>query len=313
MALGALVPGGTSSAGPSPARPFSVGEAADARLAGALARVGQELPYLSALPGPPPSVLAPGTPPADREWWNCDELLADPGWLATVVKEAGRRLGARTGAVAASLFVQGYAYRVLTLAVCCLLMGGVLPASGPAELAMALSNGRPAFVAYRAPKALTVSEPVLEGAGALLATLVEDAVEGHMRLLVAATLSRFRVGRRLLWGDVAASAAVAFRTTEGLLGPAVKPLGERFFSLVPAEMKGQGKFFTLEHAGRSVWYWERRNCCLHYRLPSGARCADCSLTPAGERLAYYRAALEAGAGQPNASRGPGQGAGGELR
>jgi ferric iron reductase protein FhuF len=274
---------------------FLEGEEARARLAGALARVNEPLGYLRALAGPPPSVLRPGAVPQDGQWWRCDELVSDRSWFASTVRATGERLSAPSDTVAASLFVQGYAYRVLTLAVCCLLMGGVLPASGPAEVAMALSRGRPGFVAYREPKVLVVPDPVLEKANWALAALVEDAVEGHMRPIVGTTLSCFRVGSRLLWGNVAASAAVAFRTVEGLLGPEVKPLGERFFSLAPVEMKRQGNFLSIEHEGQSGWFWERRNCCLYERLPGHTRCSDCSLTPADERRANYKAALEAGA------------------
>src|SRR5579875_451992 len=319
--------------GPPTSSTFSATAGAEALLAAALGRVSTALPYLRALVGPPPQVLSPGEEVSDGLWWNCDELLGNSAWFEATVTAAGKRLGAPSPAVAASLFVQGYAYRVLTLAVCCLLLEGALPASGPAEMAMALSRGRPAYVSYRYPKVLKLGGPPLQSAGGpplhsaggpplwgtgagealralaadanealralaadaneALRALAADAIEGHLRPLVETTLGSFRVGRRLLWGNVAASAATAFRTVEGLAGPAVKPLGEKFFNLVPAEMKGQGSFFSLEHAGRRGWYWERRNCCLYYQLPGNLRCADCSLTPRDERRAAYRASLEA--------------------
>lgn len=267
-------------------------EAAE-RLSTALAAVAEALPYLRATTGEPTDVLRPGDEVSDGRWFHCDELLGGPSWLGAVIRDSGRRLGAPGGAVAASLFVQGYAYRALTLALSCFLLGGVLPGSRPEEMAMALSKGRPALVAYRAPRALATGEwrPGDNGEE-VVAAFADDAVEGHMRPLVSATLSCVRVGRRLLWGNIAASAAVAFRTMEGLLGAEVKPLGERFFALVPAELQGLGNFVTVEHAGRSAWYWERRNCCLYDRLPGKVRCTDCSKTSPEGRRAAYQMALE---------------------
>jgi len=56
-------------------------------------------------------------------------------------------------------------------------------------------------------------------------------------------------------------------------------------------MQGQGNFLSLAQAGRSGWYWERRNCCLNDRLPKSTRCGDCSLTPPDQRRATYLAGL----------------------
>ncbi|MDA8316618.1 MAG: (2Fe-2S)-binding protein [Actinomycetota bacterium] len=255
--------------------------------------MAEALPYLRAITGEPADVVRPGEEVSDGRWFCCEELLGGPSWLGAVVRDSGRRLGAPGGTVAASLFVHGYAYRALTVALSCFFLGGVLPGSRPDEMAMSLSKGRPASVAYRAPRVLATGQwRPGDGGEEVVAAFVDDAVEGHMRPLVSATLSCVRVGRRLLWGNIAASAAVAFRTMEGLLGAEVKPLGERFFALAPAELQGLGNFATVEHAGRSAWYWERRNCCLYDRLPGNVRCTDCSKTSPEERRAAYRAALD---------------------
>ncbi len=298
------------------------------RLEDALARVADALPYLRAVVGEPPGLLRDGEELADGRWLCCDRLLGDHDWLRSVVRGAGRRLSAPDDAVASSIFVQGYSYRALATAISCYLLGGALPSSRPEVMAVAFSKGRPVSVAYRQARLLVIdgacrpAAPTaqaekasddragpsgkarppgrtgpLAGADGLswagaLEMLLEDAVEAHMRPLVTAVRSCFKVGRRLLWGNVAASGAVAFRTVEGLLGPAVKPLGEAFFALAPPELKGLGSFATVEHGGRSAWYWERRNCCLYDRLPGGVRCADCSKRSAEERRASYLAVLE---------------------
>ncbi|HUC13974.1 MAG TPA: IucA/IucC family C-terminal-domain containing protein [Acidimicrobiales bacterium] len=273
---------------------------AETRLVDALDRVGSALSYLRAAVGPVAVSASPGTLAGDGRWMKCEELLAHPDWLEATVRSSGGRLGTGSGAVAASLFVLGYSYRVVALAVSCMLMGGAIPSSDPEALAVAMSSGRPSLVTYREPRALALAARRTPGpatfadralVGEALAFIVADAVDGHLRLLVDAVCSRIRVGLRLLWGNVAASSAVAFQTMEGALGEWVKPIGERFFEIAPRELQGQGNFLSLEQAGRRGWYWERRNCCLNDRLPKGVRCGDCSLTPPDQRRAAYLAGL----------------------
>lgn len=287
-------------------RPVIVeGHRAETAMAASLGIVTQALPYLSAAIGLPATPAQPGAPAQDGDWLLCEELLGNGPWLETVIRGTGRRLGTGSGAVAASLFVLGYSYRVLTLAVTCLLMGGSAPGSRAEDMAVALSKGRPVLVAYRRPRALLVGgvcEFAATGAGPgagpqelalAVQFILAEAVEGHLRLLVEATGARVKVGQRLLWGNVAASAAVAFLTVEGRRGEWVKPLAEHFFAQAPQELRGQGSFLSLEHGGRRGWFWERRNCCLNDRLPEHIRCRDCSLTPAAERRAHYLAGLAA--------------------
>jgi ferric iron reductase protein FhuF len=109
--------------------------------------------------------------------------------------------------------------------------------------------------------------------------------------LKATTRKQVRIGERLLWGNVAASVSTAFRTMEECLGQWVVPLGERFFELAPPELQGLGSFLLIEAEDRRGWFWERTNCCLFYQIAGQAKCADCSLTPAGERRAAYEASL----------------------
>ena len=242
-----------------------------------------------------------GSVPKDGEWIRCGDLVRDPDWLDTVIRATGERLGTDDPVVAASLFVQNYSYRVLTLAVACLTTAGVVPHSSASSMSITLANGRPSIVGYTKPMALVIgceesevstrlqqSEAISDAFGFVIA----HSLENHIATLIDSTRARIRVGARLLWGNVAASAAVAFRTMEGCLGQWVQPLGERFFEIAPAELKGLGSFFALEFAGRRGWYWERTNCCLYDRLPGDIRCGDCSRTPTQERRASYLASLK---------------------
>jgi ferric iron reductase protein FhuF len=125
--------------------------------------------------------------------------------------------------------------------------------------------------------------------------VVDQAVDRHLRPLIASVHTGIgvAVGHRLLWGNVAAAAATAFRTMAGCLGPHVEPLGERFFALAPPDLHGLGHFIAVENDRTRGWFWERTSCCLFDRLPDGIRCADCSLTPARQRRQAYRDSLDA--------------------
>lgn len=279
------------------------GDAAAALVGRAIARFPAEIAYVRVEVGRDPGhVVAPGTVPSEDDWLSCGGLLGDPDWLAAVIEHTGRSLGAGERVVAASLFAQNYAYRVLMAAVACMTTSGVVPDCRAEAMAVTLARGRPYAVRFDAPTVLVPwdaagggeEEPVdvrarFAGTDLALDYLLERAVGAHLALLVDATRARFRIGERLLWGNIAASAAVAFRTMDGCLGPWVQPVGERFFERAPGELQGLGSFLALEQDGRRGWFWERTNCCLHDRLPGKIRCGDCSRTPTAERrLAYLR-------------------------
>jgi hypothetical protein len=279
--------------------PVVDGEAASAALARALDRVAGLVPHLKARIAPAGVVAAPdtpetpgaGAPGVEGKWIACDALTADPPWLGRIIRDSGSGLGTQDPVVAASLFVQGYSYRVLTMAVACATAAGIVPDASAPRMAIGLERHWPSRVAYRDP-AVLVSD-VGENADVMLRFLVDRAVDRHLAPLIAAVRSGLGVGvgERLLWGDVAASAATAFRTMAGVLGTWVEPLGEQFFAMAPPPLRGLGAFCVIEEGGRRGWFWERSSCCLFDRVPAMVRCADCSLTPAAERRRVYRALL----------------------
>jgi hypothetical protein len=281
-------------------RPPLSGAAGVSSLARTLDRVGELVSYLKADLGRV-ECTRPGDARAveDGLWLSCQDLVTDGAWLGQVIEGTGRAIGTDDPVVAASIFVQGYAYRVATLAVACLAVGGVIPGSEPGAMAVGLGRGRVSKVAYLEPTVFDLFEghPPAEALGEpsaadwALTLLLEQVVELHLRPLIALTREQVRIGERLLWGDVAASASTAFRTMEGSLGRWVAPLGERFFELAPPELQGLGSFLSIESNGKRGWYWERTNCCLFYQIDGHAKCSDCSLTPAAERRAAYEASL----------------------
>lgn len=281
-----------------------VGKPAASALRTALDQVEALVPYLRAQVGPV-SLLSADDIPVENEaagvtWLSCHHLIDDPGRLVQVIAASGQVLGTDDLVVAASIFVQGYAYRVLATTVACMTASGVVPDASAVAMDIGVSRGRPSRVGYAEPAVLVLAgrtDPVplvlsdCQRTDEALGFVIGAAITNHLRPLIAAVRTEIRIGQRLLWGNVAASAATAFRTMEGCLGRWVEPLGIRFFELAPPELDHQGSYLVLERDGRHGWFWERTNCCLYDRLPGGIRCSDCSRTPPHTRRAAYEASL----------------------
>src|ERR1700744_603608 len=104
-------------------------------------------------------------------------------------------MGTDDQVVAPSIFIQGYAYRVATMAVACLAAGGIVPGSSSEEMAVGLGRGRVSKVAYldptvfdlvgNRPPADALSEP--STADRALTLVLEQVVEEHLRPLIATT------------------------------------------------------------------------------------------------------------------------------
>jgi len=283
-------------------QPSLSGPEATAELARAMGAVGELVSYLKAdlgrvdLARPDSGVESI----ADGMWLSSHDLVSDPEWLGRVIAGTGRAIGTEDQMVAGSIFVQGYSYRLLALAVACLTVGGVVPGSGAEIVAVGLGRGRASKVAYMEPEVFDVcggqpasnalANPAIADRG--LAIILEQVIEGHLRPLIASTRSQVRIGERLLWGNVAASASTAFRTMEGCVGEWVIPLGHRFFELASPDLQGLGSFLLLHAGQRRGWFWERTNCCLFYQIEGHGKCADCSLTPAADRRIAYEESLQ---------------------
>jgi len=274
------------------------GAAAAGLLAACLERVTSLLPYLTAEVGRVPctDLTSFGVEQASEgAWLNCHDLQTDFSGLLQVVESTGHAIGTDDPVVAASLFLLGYSYRLLTLSVACLTVGGFVADAEPSDLAVRIVKGRPTKLAFMKQRVFLMNDGQPPGSilthpavkDHALGLIVERVVEGHLTSLVDALCERVRVGRRLLWGNIASSASTAFRTMEGCLGEWIIPLGERFFELAPAHLQGLGSYVRIDVGERHGWFWERINCCLNDRLPGNYRCKDCSLTPDSLRRAAY--------------------------
>lgn len=203
-----------------------------------------------------------------------EDLWADGAFLSARIDAVRERLASRAGRplgdveprVAASIFFQGIASRLLSPAMAAVLIGGVLPdrralgwhADGP-TLALA-RTGEPGVRVGPGEEAEALAGPVLEG---MLAPVLE-AVRG-----------RVKVAPRLLWGNAASSlagtVAALAAARPALAGPAVG-LGEALMGRPPLQgLGGPGPRGTMADS------FVRRTCCLYYRIPGCGKCGDCAL------------------------------------
>ncbi|MGH9017335.1 MAG: ferric iron reductase, partial [Acidimicrobiales bacterium] len=232
------------------------GPAAAEALTRALGALTALVPHLTAAVDPPRPAPAADTAdergvPGDRVWVSSQELIDDPARLGRIVVAGGRHLGTDDATVAASAFVQSYSYRLLAVTVGCLCTAGVVPDASAPRTVVARSGPWPSLLGFVAPVVglLDGGAPALARADSptitdALGDVVAQCIDAHLHPLLASVRAGLGtpVGERLLWGDVAASAAVAFRTMHGVLGPGVEPLGTRFFALAPPVLHGLGSF-----------------------------------------------------------------------
>jgi ferric iron reductase protein FhuF len=225
-----------------------------------------------------------GTADTSAGWLPCTELVSAPQALADLARETAAGRGTDRLPVAMSLLVQGYAFRIASLAIGAWLLGDVVLDVAPDRTAVAIGRHRPNAVRFDELRLVPTDDP--------LATLHAQLFDGHLGPLVANAHASGGVGEAMLWANVGASCASSFRAF-------VDPLPDRrdeildraraFFASARPDLRASG---TLVPVGTD-WVWERRACCLWYQASGGTRCEDCSLWSVDERHARYAAMVEA--------------------
>ena len=218
------------------------------------------------------------------DWLPCEELVSEPRALGDLAQETAAGRGADRHPVAMSLLVQGYAFRIASLAIGAWLLGDVVLDIAPDRTAIAIGRHRPNAVRFDELHLVPTGDP--------LATLHAQLLDGHLGKLVANAHASGGVGEAMLWANVAASCASSFRAF-------VDPLPDRrdeildraraFFASARPEVAASGRLVPVG----SDWVWERRGCCLWYQASGGSRCEDCSLWSDDERQARYTAMVDA--------------------
>jgi ferric iron reductase protein FhuF len=161
--------------------------------------------------------------------------------------------------VAASLFFQGYASRLLSPQLACLAANGCVPGMSAARLA------------WRHPDDQVIELGLSPDAGwaadgrRLMEQLVAVSFGEHLAPLADALRLRVRMSPGLLRGNAASALVSGLWLLSGRLGPRWRSLAAH--ALAQPDLRG-----TMR-AGDPGFV--RRSCCLYYRVPGGGLCADC--------------------------------------
>jgi ferric iron reductase protein FhuF len=211
-------------------------------------------------------------------WLACGPLVREPSALLDLVRSTAAGRGTDRDDVAMSLFVQGYAFRIASVAIGSWLVADRVLDVDPATTSIALGRDRPNAVLLRDARCVDTADAVR--------TLHEGVIDGHLSVLVATAHDACRVGAPLLWANVAASCAAAF-------GAFMNPLSDRrleirdrlgaFMAAAQPELQSGGEVVSIG----TGWAWQRRACCLWYQTESAFKCEDCSLWSDEERRARF--------------------------
>ncbi|HSV67848.1 MAG TPA: (2Fe-2S)-binding protein [Mycobacteriales bacterium] len=200
---------------------------------------------------------------AGPPWRPGEELtgLALPGLVALVQD----RIAGGGPRVAASLLFQGYAARLWSPVLAMLVMSGQVPDLRPAALAWRYpADGS---LELRLPRPGGWAGPV----DALVPLAYRAVVESTLTPFMLALRQTVSISERLLWGNAASALAGAARLLDyGRPGDLIGyPVVTRLLEL--DALRGTGTLVP----GTS---FQRRSCCLYYRVPGGGLCSDCVLT-----------------------------------
>lgn len=224
----------------------------------------------------------------DHGWLRVSDLVADPDRLGSMIRTTGDARGADDVQVAASLFVQSFAFRVPSVAVAAWALGLPSTTLDPTRVGVRITRDRPGELGVWTIDTIRHDERSLAGV----------VVDGLVAPLIASIRHTIRIGERILYGNSASSLATIFRSVQSA-GPSGDPdVRRRGMALLATDprLTGLGAWATLETPDATGWFWDRANCCLWYRSreADGRYCGDCSLHDPGERTARRRAELTAG-------------------
>ena len=221
------------------------------------------------------------------QWLPCDDLVAHPPRLLEVGRSTAAGWGTDDDMVAMSLFVQGYVYRIASVAIGSFVLSGDVLSVRPETTAIALDQHR--------LNAVRLDRAELVEADGDLAVLHRVLIDEHLASFVDAVHRSMLIGEALLWGNVGSSCAASFGAFVGPLSDdaeRISRLVEGFFATALGDLRRSGRVVRIGEDLR--WVWERKACCLYYQteVSNGAKCADCSLWTPTERSSCYAEMLK---------------------
>ncbi len=227
--------------------------------------------------------------------------LDDSPGLLRMVQAFGRTAGTDDIAVAASLLFQAWAVSVTRPAITGLVGARRVTDLGADNTELLFDEeGRPAGASAMTPRYAALAgdreaaaDPwaeIVDDEDALFAWARSRLFDGHLAALVDALVDIAPVGRRLLWGNVAAATAGAFAALSAAQLPSADLAAQmlhdarRLMHEPGSPIEGLADVFPVDHNGGVRLFVRRQTCCLRYRLPDAPRtCLSCRLLPEAER------------------------------
>jgi iron complex transport system ATP-binding protein len=218
-------------------------------------------------------------------------------------------LGGCEPRVAASLFFQGYASRLLSPPLACLTANGCIPGMTADRLR------------WRHPEDQMIELGLTADGGwagpdrRLIEQLVAAAFEEHLQPLADALRRRVRISAALLTGNAASALVSGLALLAERLGPDWRSLA--IHALAQPSLRGGGSWGgspergspergspergspergspargSPARGGAKEPAFVRRSCCLYYRVAGGGLCADCPLAAPRGPVTNYRGSV----------------------
>ena len=208
---------------------------------------------------------AASNPAASNPAWQPASLLyaASPGPLDDLIESARISLGGCEPGVAASLFFQGYAARLLSPQLGCLATSGLVPAVPQGSLRWRQGVTRSIELGLTAG-------PGWQGPASELARQVlTSTFDQHLQPLITATRARIRIPASVLRDNAVSAFIGALRLLDHRLPSGWRSLAAA--ALADPRLRCSGTIRSTEPA------FVRRSCCLYYRAANGSKCGDCPL------------------------------------
>lgn len=203
-------------------------------------------------------------PDPRRQWQSAQQLYnGDDAEIVHMLRLVTSRMGGEPR-VAASLCFQGYASRLLSPLIACVMLNGCMPKISAQQLYW--RHGDTEMVTLAADSVEGVTGPPRE----LLDELISSTFSHHLDPLAEALHRQVSVAARLLHGNATAALISALRLVDSHSGLDWREMAKH--ALGHQRLRGGGWLRDGEPS------FVRHSCCLYYRVSPGSMCGDCSLS-----------------------------------
>ncbi|MEM0935753.1 MAG: ferric iron reductase [Pseudomonadota bacterium] len=224
--------------------------------------------------------------------------------LQGLVAARGKGLGTSEPRVAATLFLQAYAYRIAAPGLALWVQSGLVPDMSASNLLLRFdAEGRPIEVYLRDPvvfsdRSFTLPDANVRAVPDLTSQAVESILIQHLLPLHDRLRVLYRLGPLLAKGAVASQIGMALTFIDANTTVAwrdVAATAVAFFNASRDQIEGQGRTgdMIVKRLGElEGTTWRRRTCCLVYQAPERDYCGGCPIRKEPDRNATWARRLQ---------------------